>query len=117
MVNQSVPLMDPLTTLLGSVHEKLPEMGSMRSILFPNFGSIISTAEPHVKNEEWDEESLHREGDGYSLEGGEKQSVASELVVVSSCQLAWKWSEREGEDRKNEGGLKKISASGGGAWV
>lgn len=66
IVNQSVPLMDPLVTLFGSVHEKLPESGSMRSMLFPNFGSMFSTAEPH-KHEEWDEESLHNE---YASEAG-----------------------------------------------
>lgn len=66
MVNQSIPLMDPLVTLFGSVHEKLPETGSMRSMLFPNFGSMFSTAEPHVKNEHWDEESLQREGEDYA---------------------------------------------------
>lgn len=70
MVNESVPLMDSLVTLFGSVHEKLPEMGRMRSMLFPNFGSIISTADLHVKNEDWDEESLHRESEGYSSDGG-----------------------------------------------
>ncbi|KAH7511004.1 hypothetical protein ACOSP7_011327 [Xanthoceras sorbifolium] len=63
LANQSVPLMDPLVTLFGSVHEKLPETGSMRSMLFPNFGSMFSTADPHGKHEHWDEESLQREGD------------------------------------------------------
>ena len=43
--NQNIPLMDPLVTLFGSVHEKAPEIGgSMRSILFPNFGSMFSAA-------------------------------------------------------------------------
>ncbi|GAV65843.1 Sugar_tr domain-containing protein [Cephalotus follicularis] len=68
MAQQSVPLMDPLVTLFGSVHEKMPEMGSMRSTLFPNFGSMFSTADPHVKNEQWDEESLRREGEDYPVE-------------------------------------------------
>lgn len=70
MANQSMPLIDPLVTLFGSVHEKLPETGSMRSMLFPNFGSMFSTAEPHGKNEQWDEESLHRDGEDYASEGG-----------------------------------------------
>ena len=68
--NQSMPLMDPLVTLFGSVHEKLPEQGSMRSTLFPHFGSMFSTAEPHVKNEQWDEESLQREGEDYTSDAG-----------------------------------------------
>ncbi|KAL2471841.1 Monosaccharide-sensing protein 2 [Abeliophyllum distichum] len=68
MVNQSVSLMDPLVMLFGSVHEKLPKTGSMRSMLFPDFGSMCSTGKSQVKNEEWDEESLQREVEGYTSE-------------------------------------------------
>lgn len=151
MANQSVPLMDPLVTLFGSVHEKLPEMGSMRSMLFPNFGSMFSTAEPHVKHEHWDEESLQREGEDYTSEAAgadsddnlhsplisrQTTSMEKDMVpppshgsilsmrrhsslmqgtgdAVSSTgigggwQLAWKWTEKEGEDGK-EGGFKRI---------
>lgn len=57
LANQNVPLMDPMVTLFGSVHEKLPETGSMRSMLFSNFGSMFSVAEHHGKNENWDEEA------------------------------------------------------------
>lgn len=79
MENQSMPLMDPLVTLFGSVHEKLPETtGSTRSMLFPNFGSMFSTAaaDPHGgKHEQWDdEESLRREGEGYVSEGARGDS-------------------------------------------
>ncbi|OIV97550.1 hypothetical protein TanjilG_12307 [Lupinus angustifolius] len=70
----SVPLMDPLVTLFGSVHEKLPETGSMQSTLFPNFGSMFSTAEPHVKTEQWDEESLQRDSEDYTSEAGSGDS-------------------------------------------
>ncbi|KZV41494.1 Tonoplast monosaccharide transporter2 isoform 1 [Dorcoceras hygrometricum] len=150
MVNQSIPLMDPLVTLFGSIHEKLPETGSMRSMLFPNFGSMFSTAEPHIKNEEWDEESLQREGEGNTSEVGDgdsddnlqsplitRQNTSMEKDMVNpqshgsilsmrrhstlntgeavgsfgiggGWQLAWKWSEREGEDGTKEGGFKRI---------
>ncbi|KAK4390022.1 Monosaccharide-sensing protein 2 [Sesamum angolense] len=150
MANQNVPLMDPLVTLFGSVHERLPETGSMRSMLFPNFGSMFSTAEPNIKNEEWDEESLQREGEGYASEAGDADSddnLQSPLIsrqntsmekemghpqshgsvlnmrrhsslmqgnagevagIGGGWQLAWKWSEREGEDGKKEGGFKRI---------
>ncbi|XP_044510389.1 monosaccharide-sensing protein 2 [Mangifera indica] len=152
LANQSVPLMDPLVTLFGSVHEKLPETGSMRSMLFPTFGSMFSTAEPHVKNAHWDEESLQREGEDYTADAGEEDSddnLHSPLIsrqttsmekdtvpppshgstlsmrhhsslmqgggeTVGSTglgggwQLAWKWSEREGEDGKKGGGFKRI---------
>ncbi|KAL2489510.1 Monosaccharide-sensing protein 2 [Forsythia ovata] len=74
MVNQSVSLMDPLVMLFGSVHEKLPETGSMRSMLFPDFGSMCSTGKSQVKNEEWDEESLQREVEGYTSEADDANS-------------------------------------------
>ncbi|KAF3970783.1 hypothetical protein CMV_005558 [Castanea mollissima] len=152
MVNQSVPLMDPLVTLFGSVHENLPESGSTRSMLFPNFGSMFSTAEPPVKTDRWDEESQHREGDDYMSEAAgedsddnlhsplisrQTTSLEKDMVpptshgsvlsmrhhsslmqgtgeTVSSTgigggwQLAWQWTEREGEDGKKEGGFKRI---------
>ncbi|KAL3621557.1 Monosaccharide-sensing protein 2 [Castilleja foliolosa] len=59
--NQNMPLMNPLVTLFNSVHEKLPETGST---FFPNFGSMFSTAAPEPKTEEWDEESVQRDGNG-----------------------------------------------------
>lgn len=154
MTNQNVPLMDPLVTLFGSVHEKLPETGSMKSMLFPNFGSMFSTtADPHVKDKEWDEESVQREeGEDYASEAGggdsdenlhsplisrQTTSIEKEMGPPAShgsilstrrhsslmqgtgeqvgstgigggWQLAWKWTEREGEDGKKEGGFKRI---------
>ncbi|RWW36207.1 hypothetical protein BHE74_00058789, partial [Ensete ventricosum] len=67
---QSVLRMDPVVTLFGSVHEKLPEMGSMQSTLFPNFGSMFSVADQQHKTEQWDEESLQQEGDDYASDAG-----------------------------------------------
>ncbi|XXG39221.1 hypothetical protein AAC387_Pa01g0239 [Persea americana] len=69
MENPNASFVDPMVTLFGSVHEKLPGMGSMRSTLFPNFGSMFSMAEQHNKTEQWDEESLHREGEDYASDG------------------------------------------------
>lgn len=151
LATQTLPLMDPLVTLFGSVHEKLPETGSMRSMLFPNFGSMFSTADPHIRTEQWDEESVQREGEEYASDGGgdsdhdlhsplisrqttsiEKDMAppashgsimsmrrhsslmqgtageASGMGIGGGWQLAWKWSEREGEDGKKEGGFKRI---------
>ena len=31
---------------------------------------MLSTAEPHIKYEQWEEESLYREGEGYTSEAG-----------------------------------------------
>ena len=151
LATQTLPLMDPLVTLFGSVHEKLPETGSMRSMLFPNFGSMFSTADPHIKTDQWDEESLQREGEDYTsdVSGGDsdhdlhsplisRQTTSMEKDMVAppsqgsimgmrhhsslmqgtageagmgiggGWQLAWKWSEREGDDGKKEGGFKRI---------
>ncbi|KAF8405584.1 hypothetical protein HHK36_010491 [Tetracentron sinense] len=154
IVNQNMPLMDPLVTLFGSVHEKLPAAGSMQSMLFPNFGSMFSVAGHHGKNDQWDEESLQRDGEDYTsdvaggdsddnlqsplisrqttsmekdmavpsashgsilsmrhhsslMQGNAGESVSS-MGIGGGWQLAWKWSEREGEDGNKEGGFKRI---------
>lgn len=65
----SVLGVDPLVTLFGSVHENLPQSGSMRNSMFPNFGSMFSTAEQHPKTEHWDEENGHRDGEDYASDG------------------------------------------------
>ncbi|PWA79788.1 tonoplast monosaccharide transporter2 [Artemisia annua] len=153
-INPSVPLMDPLVTLFGSVHERLPDAGGSKgSMLFPHFGSMFSVTGNQARHEDWDEESDGgREGDDYGSDAGggndsddnlhsplisrqttsvEKDmiqpaahgsilSVRNSSVVqnageqVSSTgigggwQLAWQWTEREGEDGKKEGGFKRI---------
>lgn len=63
MVNQSVPLMDPLVNLFGSLHEKVPG-GSM---ILPNFGSMFSNVDPHVHGHRdlSDEEDQLREEHDY----------------------------------------------------
>lgn len=134
MANRSM-LMDPMVTLFGSVHEKLPEMGmgSMRSMLFSNFGSMFNVADNQAKHEQWDEESLHREDDNASdgsgnesddnlrsplLEGhdtnAEKEHTGEQLGSVGiggGWQLAYR------KDDKSSGGLKRIylHQEGGGA--
>ncbi|KMT10443.1 hypothetical protein BVRB_5g115690 [Beta vulgaris subsp. vulgaris] len=65
MQSPSVPLMDPLVTLFGSVHEKLPEQGSMLSVIFPTFGSMFSMGGKEPKNEEWDDENTIGDDDDY----------------------------------------------------
>ncbi|KAK1577843.1 hypothetical protein Q3G72_025357 [Acer saccharum] len=75
MATQSaLGLVDPLVTLFGSVHEKLPESGSMRSTLFPHFGSMFSVGGNQPRNEEWDEESLAREGEDYTSDAAANDS-------------------------------------------
>lgn len=76
-------MVDPLVTLFGSVHEKLPDQGSMRSTLFPHFGSMFSVGGNQPRNEEWDEESLAREGDEYPSDaagGDSDDNLQSPLI-------------------------------------
>ncbi|KAF7810719.1 monosaccharide-sensing protein 2-like [Senna tora] len=89
MANQS-GLVDPLVTLFGSVHEKLPETGSMRSTLFPHFGSMFSVGGNQPRNEDWDEESLAREGDDYVSDaagGDSDENLQSPLISRQTTSL------------------------------
>lgn len=90
MTNQSVPFMDPLVTLFGSLHEKLLETGNMPSALFPNFGSMFSNTEPHLKDEHWDVESLERESGDYASEasgGASDDNLHSPLLSRQTTSL------------------------------
>ena len=52
-----------MVTLSGCVHEKMPEiMGSMKSTLFPNFGSTFSVVDLQQVKVVWDSE-CQREGE------------------------------------------------------
>ncbi|XP_076905800.1 monosaccharide-sensing protein 2-like [Bidens hawaiensis] len=152
-INPSVPLMDPLVTLFGSVHEKLPDAAvSKGSMLFPHFGSMFSVTGNQAKHEDWDEESVGREGDDYQSDGAgndsddnlhsplisrQTTSIEKDMIQPAShgsilgvrngsavqtaggeqlsstgigggWQLAWQWTEREGQDGQKEGGFKRI---------
>ncbi|KAG6521178.1 monosaccharide-sensing protein 2-like [Zingiber officinale] len=128
MVNQSsVPLMDPLVTLFGSVHEKLPESGSMRSALFPNFGSMFSVAENHNKAEQWDEESLQHEGEEYASDAGgdsddnlnspllSRQATSMEGKDIAPRQISV-LSTRRNSSLLQHGGESVSSMGIGGGW-
>ncbi|XP_027183675.1 monosaccharide-sensing protein 2-like [Coffea eugenioides] len=74
LINQNVPLMDPLVSLFGSIHEKLPDTGSKGSMFFPHLGSMFSVAGNQPRNEEWDVESLGREGEDYASDAAGVES-------------------------------------------
>nr|GLL49749.1 monosaccharide-sensing protein 2-like [Ipomoea trifida] len=74
IATKNVPFMDPVVTLFGSVHEKIPDTGSKGSMLFPHLGSMFSVAENQPKNDEWDEESLAREGEDCTSETAAAES-------------------------------------------
>lgn len=84
MATQSMSFMDPLVTLFGSVHEKLPEMGSMPSMLFSTTGRMFIVAEPG--NEQWDEESLQKDGryENSDVSGAESDDNLQSTLL--SCQ-------------------------------
>ncbi|GAB4838674.1 trans-aconitate methyltransferase 2 [Ancistrocladus abbreviatus] len=75
----SVPLMDPVVTLLGHVHEKLPETGSMRSVIFPTFGSMFSIGANQPKYEEQDEENVLQHEEDYPSDDGGAADSDSDL--------------------------------------
>ena len=87
-------LVDPVVSLFGSVHERMPEMGSMRSMPFPNFGSMFSVAENNQKQDHWDEESLQREGDDYvggtDNEGEYEENLRSPLISRQTTTMEGK---------------------------
>ncbi|CAK9162955.1 unnamed protein product [Ilex paraguariensis] len=87
VTNQTLPLMDPLVTLFGSVHEMLPDAGSM---LFPHFGSMFSVAGNQPKDEGWHEESLGMEGEGYTSDavaGESDDNLQSPLISRQTTSL------------------------------
>lgn len=89
IINQS-GFVDPLVTLFGSVHEKLPDTGSMRSTLFPHLGSMFSVGGNQPRNEEWDEESLAIEGEDYQLDdaaGDSDDNLRSPLVSRQTTSM------------------------------
>ncbi|WOK94796.1 hypothetical protein Cni_G03501 [Canna indica] len=119
IVNQNIPLMDPLVTLFGSVHEKLPEMGSMRSTMFPNFGSMFSVAEQHPKTDQWDEEHGPQEGEDYASDGSRSDSHDN----LHSPLLSRHGTVTDGKDMQRNSSLMQgntgeaVSSMGiGGGW-
>lgn len=122
--NQSMSLMDPMVTLFGSVHDRLPESGSMRSMLFPNFGSMFNVADNNAKNEQWDEESPKGDGEDESNASGDESddNLRSPLIYrqdtnaekenaddqVSGMGIGGGWQLAYRKDDKIPGGVKRI---------
>nr|XP_043607222.1 monosaccharide-sensing protein 2-like [Erigeron canadensis] len=128
-------MMDPMVTLFGSVHEKQNENGSMRSMIFPNFGSMFHGEQQ--KPENWDVESNHDKGnlsgdesDDNNLKspllsrnstGVDKDMIApiskssmlnarqpSETTNAMGIGGGWQLAYRKTEDGKKAGGLQRI---------
>ncbi|KAG7034035.1 Monosaccharide-sensing protein 3 [Cucurbita argyrosperma subsp. argyrosperma] len=124
IVNQSMPLIDPVVTLFGSVHEKVPgETGSMRSMLLPNFGSMLNNmaGDQQGKEDHWDMES-QKEGDGDASdpEADYEETLKSPLLSRQTSTTVDKdVVSRRGSSiimRPNAAG-ETVSATGiGGGW-
>lgn len=110
-------MMDPMVTLFGSVHEKQNETGSMRSMLFPTFGSMLQSDQQH-KPDNWDLESNHEKGN-LSDDETDDNNLKSPLISPSARQASettnamgigggWQLAYRKTEDGKNAGGLQRI---------
>nr|BAJ90138.1 predicted protein [Hordeum vulgare subsp. vulgare] len=116
MVSQGKSLVDPLVTLFGSVHEKMPEvMGSMRSTLFPNFGSMFSVAEQQQAKADWDAES-HRDDEDYASDHGAddiEDNLNSPLISRQATSVEGK--EIAAPHGSIMGGVESSSMQGGDA--
>lgn len=121
MVSRHGSMVDPMVTLFGSVHEKLPENGSMRSMLFSNFGSMFNIGDQQ-KHEEWDEENPNKDGNGDASDGSgdesdnenlrspllSRQGTHNENEQVSGVGIGGGWQLAYRKDENNAGGLKRI---------
>nr|KYP44458.1 Monosaccharide-sensing protein 2 [Cajanus cajan] len=112
-------LVDPLVTLFGSIHEKLPETGSMRkgddyasdaaagdsddNLQSPLISRQTTSLDKDIPRGHSNLSSMRQ---GSLLHGNAGEPTGS-TGIGGGWQLAWKWSEREGPDGK-EGGFKRI---------
>ncbi|VFQ90843.1 unnamed protein product [Cuscuta campestris] len=114
---------DPMVTLFGSVHEKLqdPAGGSMRSMLFSNFGSMFNVAEN--KNEQWDEENVrdgeesHMSDDDSGHDSSEENNLRSPLLSRQGTNAGRDIAEtRQGSTLIMQGGEEVGGIGIGGGW-
>ncbi|KAI3960956.1 hypothetical protein MKW92_005620 [Papaver armeniacum] len=99
MESQGVPLRDTMVTLFDSIHEKCPEHGH---VLF-SCGSMMNVPE---HREQYDEESQKCDED---YAGGTPATTNGEQIGIGGgWQLAYKRTEKEGEDGKIEEEFKRV---------
>ncbi|KAL9249821.1 Monosaccharide-sensing protein 2-like protein [Drosera capensis] len=113
VAHQSTALMDPLVQLFGSVHENLPQTGSLRSMLFPNFGSMFNAGDDHTKNENWDVESPYRHGGGpddYASDDSAADADDNPTSPLLSCRTSAM--ERDGHPPPSGGSTLNIGRNG-----
>ncbi|TYJ47786.1 hypothetical protein E1A91_A01G015100v1 [Gossypium mustelinum] len=119
---------DPVVTLFGNIHAKLPETGSMQSVLFPHFGSMFSVGGNQARHEEWDEdESVIREGEDYLSDAAagdsddnlhspliSRQTTTVETGIVPPAQGSFANLRLIGLMQGNDGELVGSTGIGGG---
>ncbi|MCL7049312.1 hypothetical protein MKW94_014384 [Papaver nudicaule] len=117
MESQGIPLRDTMVTLFDSIHEKFPEHGH---VLFSNHGSMMNVPE---HREQYDEE-CQRDAEEYAggtpvsdfddtmrsplLLSRQATTNGEQIGIGGGWQLAWKRSEKEGEDGKIEEEFKRV---------
>ncbi|KAL4569101.1 hypothetical protein LXL04_024729 [Taraxacum kok-saghyz] len=122
--SMTAPMVDPMVTLFGSVHEKQNENGSMRSMLLPNFGSMF--AQEQHKPDNWDVESSLEKGnlsdddDDNNLKSpllsreaterdvGVPGSKPGETTAAMGIGGGWQLAYKKTDDGNKGGGLKRI---------
>ncbi|GAA0161080.1 hypothetical protein LIER_17482 [Lithospermum erythrorhizon] len=133
MINQSSARIDPVVTLFGSIHERLPGTGSMKSMPFPNVSSMFNMGEQQGKYEPWDEE-IQKDVSSDASENESDDNLKSPLLSrqatnadgphanssffgagnnnvgeqLSGIGIGGGWQLAYRKDNKNEGGLKRI---------
>lgn len=105
-------LVDPVVTLFGSVHEKLPQTGSMRSALFPNFGSMFSAAPDHAKHENWEAESQGEDSSSEAANGDSDDNLQTPLLSRHGSAQ-----EKDGMPAANGSVFNSLFQPGGGELV
>ena len=114
----NIPLVDPLVSLFGSVHERFPETGSMRSLIFSNMGSTPNLGEHDAKNEEqWDVES-QRDGDyqGYTSDDNLNTPLLSRQTTDMDNDMMAPAAASHGSHLSANAGEAVSHADIGGGW-
>lgn len=92
--SQTVRFVDPVVNLFGRVHEKLMEMGSMRSTLFPHLGSLFNVGGQQQANGEDEEVVIGMEGDEYpsdAASGDSNDNLQSPLISRQATSMEKEW--------------------------
>lgn len=91
--DQICPIKDNVVTLFSCIHRNIPEMGSLRSSLFPNFRSMFTISELNLRTEQVYEEIGQVEGEEYTSE-----AIRSNSEEALQSPLLSRQTSGEGDD-------------------